>query len=359
MANHPFPQQVYGQAFASQVVPAGTHATMASAQVRPGMAPPLSASMHPGSAPVPSPVPPSPYSLAPGRDEDVALYRDARIAFSHLLPGRPTLAVARPFDPTADVLLELRDAPITVRYKLDVSGRGASSPDLARATAERFSSWRAQASTRVDFANPSWLLAWGVEAAALTSYDVAPAADQDLAHEDLFVLYREGSLLLVTWTYPRNFIDDPTYAAFASVAEATMVWDPNRWEQRGRIWPESAIVRAGMSMPATPKYTEAWRWLRELSLHPDERRRGLEVLSSITSNVGAPWVELQPDALERSRIALVSAFRSPELQAFFRSAFAEVRTAHDLRGLAVLVGRALDTRLPPVRPPQMKHLVRG
>lgn len=294
--------------------------------------------------PRPASMPPASFSLEPGRDEDVALVLDARTGFSHLLPGRPSLAIARAGDPPADATVHLQDAPITLRYKLErPSVQASSAGELARLTAQRFACWRAQAEVAVEFANPSWLLSWGSEAAAVATYDVAPGSNLPM-REDLFVLVRQGMLYVVTWTYPRGFTDDPAYATFASVAEATMVWDPMRWEQRGRVWPESPFVGGGIYAQAKPRCAETTRWLSGLTLPNDERANVLGVLSGIVSSAGAPWVELRPDVLQRSRDAVAAALRGPELQAFVHSAFAQVRTAHDLRGLAVLLGRALDAR---------------
>lgn len=332
MADHTLPLPGYGPVHVSQIVPAGTHAAM------------LGPIGHPPPASVTLPVAQSPFTLGAGEDADVAIFQDARLAFSHQLPGRPALTVARPGDPTADASVVLQDAPVTVRYKLERDpARARSVEEVARLTAERFASWRAQAVQRIDFANPSWLSAWGVDAAALATYDVAPNAAVDArAHEELFVLVRQGLALLVTWTYPRDFADDPAYASFASVAEATMVWDEARWDQRGRIWPASAIVGPGVRAEPTTRYVEASRWMSEVALGPAERARALGILAGISGNVGAPWVALSSDVLARSRAALVSAFRSPEIQMFVRSAFGDVHTAHDLRGLAVLIGRAIE-----------------
>jgi hypothetical protein len=156
---------------------------------------------------------------------------------------------------------------------------------------------------------------------------------------------------VVTWTYPAGFTDDPAYASFASVAEATMIWDPMRWEQRGRVWPESTFVGPGIYAVPKPKHNETARVLSRVSLVNEERSHILLVLSGIVSSAGAPWVELRPDMLDANRQAIASAFRDPELRAFIHHAFADVRTAHDLRGFAVLLGRALDTRHSS-RPPQ-------
>ncbi|MBC7052154.1 hypothetical protein G6O46_24400, partial [Salmonella enterica subsp. enterica serovar Enteritidis] len=106
--------------------------------------------------------------------------------------------------------LYLQDAPIAVRYRLEPpSFPAASAAELARGTGERYVARRAQAPVAVDWANETWLSAWGVEAAAVAAYDVAPSPDAGAARarEDLFVLVRQGVVLLVSWTYPRGFID--------------------------------------------------------------------------------------------------------------------------------------------------------
>lgn len=334
--------------------------------------------MHPGSfapnaapnSPSSRPPPPangangaSPFALSPGRD-DTGLYQDARAGFSHLLPGRPMLGMttARPGEPPCDSAIHLQDAPITIRYRLEPPMLAASSAaELAHATAERFASWRAQNHLNVDRANDSWLGAWGVEAAAVAAYDVAPVdpaspgATAPLLREDLFVLVRHGMVLSITWTYPRGFVDDPAYATFASVAEATMVWDANRWEQRGRVWPDGAFLGPGLFGAPTLRFNESAKQLAAANIFPDERNHVLGILSGVVSGAGAPWVSLAPEVVDGNKRAILSAVRHERLRSFIEEAFTEVRTAHDLRGLAVILGRALDGRrvsssMPPPMP---------
>jgi hypothetical protein len=319
-----------------------------------------SASSAPHAAPAsPSSAPPppggrTPFALSPSRD-DTALYQDARAGFSHLLPGRPTLGTARPGDPPSDAVIYLQDAPITIRYRLEPpSFAAASAGDLARGTAERF---RARASVTVDWANESWLAAWGVEAAAVAAYDVPanPSVGTPPAREDLFVLVRQGMVMLTSWTYPRGFVDDPAYATFASVAEATMAWDPARWEQRGRVWPDSPFLGPGLFAVAKAKYNERSKEVATAAIPPEERAQILNILAGVISGAGAPWVPLAPQVVDGNKRAILSAVRDGRLRAFLDEAFLDVRSAHDLRGLAILLGRALDARrstssLPPPVP---------
>ena len=300
-----------------------------------------------------------PFALTAGRD-DTALYQDARSGFSHLLPGRPVLGMPahRPGDPPADAVVHLQDAPVTIRYRLEPpTFQAASAAELARGTAERFAGWRAQATVAVDWANESWLSAWGVEAAVVAAYDIPASATAagatTLQREDLFVLVRQGMVMLVSWTYPRGFVDDPAYATFASVGEATMAWDFSRWEQRGRVWPDGAFLGPGLFGAPKSKYHELGKLLSSAPILPDERMQVLAILSGIVSGAGAPWVPLGPEVIDGNKRALLAVVKNARLRALVEEGFAEIRTAHDLRGLAIILGRALDVRRTSSLPPPM------
>jgi hypothetical protein len=314
-------------------------------------APAFAGPVPPPAAPMPSSAPPSgPFSLTPGKD-DTALFSDARAGFSHLLPGRPVLGVVglRHGQPPADAIAHLQDAPVTLRYRLTPPELfGPTAAEVARLSAERHASWRAGSVVPVELANSTWLSSWGAEAAVVATYDIAPDA-----REDLFVLVREGLVLVVSWTYPRGFVDDPAYASFASVAEATMVWDPARWEQRGRVWPESAFVGPGLFGRTKPKYGDLVRQLASVALPPAERSQLLAILSGVVSAAGAPWVPLGRDIAEGNKRAILAPLRNERLRAFVESAFAEVVTAHDLRGLAILLARIAEGRSTSSIPPPL------
>lgn len=303
----------------------------------PGAVPPVPFA-SPSSAP-----PAGAFALSPAKD-DTALFQDARIGFSHLVPGRPTLGLVslRPGELPADAVLHLQDAPISIRYHLTPPQVAASTAfEVAIATASRTASYRARSHVPVELANDTWLAAWGVEAAAVASYDVAPPPGAPPTHEDLFVLVRQGLVLTVAWTYLSGFVDDPAYATFASVAEATMVWDPARWEHCGRIWPESPFAGPGLHTVPKPQINEAARLVARAPIAPDERLQVLGILTGVVSGAGAPWVVLTPEIVEGNRRAILAAARTPELRTFVERAFAGVRTAHDLRSLAIVLGRAL------------------
>lgn len=319
----------------------------------------VAAGPTPGTVPGAFP-PPSPFALARGHD-DTALFQDGRAAFSHLLPGHPRFAPAGfdPHGPFADAVVVLEDAPIVLRYRLEPPRVNApTAQDVAHLTAIAEAHARAGAnvaSATVDHANPTWLGAWGVEGAAVAAYDVAPLTpNAPPEREDLFVLVRGGLVLTVRWTYPRALLSDPVYALFASVAEATMVWDPQRWQeqQRARVWPESALLGPGLRAGPLPAPLERTRELAGVQLAPEERAALLGVLSTVVSNAGAPWVPISPAERGAATGLLVSATQDARLHAFVASLADDVRCAHDLRGAALLLARAvLDPTRTSSRPP--------
>jgi len=287
---------------------------------------------------------PPPFGLTPQRD-DTALYQDARLGFSHLLPGRPVLVAPtnREGEPPADAIVNLQDAPISIRYRVESPSFAAQSAgELARVMGEQYASWRTGVSTPADPANPTWLATWGAESASVASYDL-PGGE---LREDLFLLVRQGAVLLVTWTYPRRFVDDPAYAMFSSVAEATMVWDHARWLQTGRVWPQGELMGPGLYGAPRPKYNERAKSLAGAPLLPEEKTRLFAILSGIVSGAGAPWVPLAQDVHDTNRRAILSVVKNGRVRSFVEEAFTDVRTAHDLRGLAIILARGLDAPAP-------------
>jgi len=267
---------------------------------------------------------------AGGADPDVALYRDARVGFSHLVPGRPQLFAVddAPNELASDASLVLEDAPLTIRYRLD----DAREPALV--LARKIAAWRAHAPVVAESAHPSWPRTWGVDDAAVASYDVAIAREP--LREDLFVLVRRAQAYLVTWTYPVRSATTPTYGAFASIAEATMVWDPERYEQRGRVWPKSEVAGPGLSPALDPRLLGTVHTLARTAQREPLRK----LVARVLSGIGPPWVELSPERVASHRDELAK-LADPTL---VHRLFEPVRTAHDLRAVIVFVGRALNAQ---------------
>ena len=58
----------------------------------------------------------------------------------------------------------------------------------------------------------------------------------------------------------------------------------------------------------------------------------------------APWAPVTHEMLQTHANTLTSALPHPELRLFLDGTFPHVRTVHDLRGVALMLGRAVKTQ---------------
>jgi len=288
-----------------------------------------------------------PFAMTP-KAHDVALYTDLRNGFGHLVPGRPQLtpAMPSPGEPPDDTALWLSDLPITVRYRLEGPAFAATSAaDLAGRTAEEHARRRARTGTSpgVELVHPGWLGAWATEAAARASYDLAYVDPMGADREDLFILVRSGSVMRVTVRYPNAAVDVVTRSLFLSAFEATLSFHPERWHQVHALWPESSFLEPRVIPTLRPAREEQVRGLTPmLRVGEAERTSIFRALDEALKNAGAPWLALDAASWNRHRDALLGPVADPRLRAAIEAGFGEVRTAHDLRGLALVAGRAVE-----------------
>ncbi|HEY1957900.1 MAG TPA: hypothetical protein VGH28_19905 [Polyangiaceae bacterium] len=283
-----------------------------------------------------------PFALTP-KASDAALYQDLRATFGHLVPGRAQLTAVQPAwgEPPADAMLWLSDAPITVRYRYEPAAFvAASAADLATRTAQTYAANRAQRAVELIPAD-AWLSTWSVEAAAHAEYDL-PAPDAAGAdHEELFVLVRGGMVMFVTTRHPRAGVDPITLSLFRSATEGSMCWDAQRWQSGTTPWPESTFLEPRMLATLTPYRSDQAAWLaREHGPMSEDERAGIyDALDRVLRTAGPAWSMLDASAHASHRVTLLAAIRESKLRAFVDATFAEVRSAHDLRGLAMMIGR--------------------
>ena len=287
-----------------------------------------------------------PFTLTP-KLCDAALYQDLRATFGHLVPGRAQLTAAPQVwgEPPADAILWLAHAPITVRYRYERAAFVASSAaDLAMRTAQSYGANRTQRAVDVTSPEPGWLATWGVEAAAHADYDLAAPDGAGADHEELFVLVRGGMVMFVTTRHPRAGVDPVTLALFRSATEATISWDAQRWQSGTTPWPESTFLEPRMLATLTPYRNDQSAWLaRESGAIDDDQRAGVhDALDRVLRTAGPAWSVLDESARASHRVTLLAAVRQPTLRTFVDATLAEVRTAHDLRGLAMMIGRATN-----------------
>lgn len=298
-----------------------------------------------------------PASGAPGHD--VAIFTHLTARFTHALPGRPQLTppLAANGEPVTDAVLWLYDLPVAIRYRCEAAAFSATSAtELALEAARRFANWRAQREVEVKAA-PEWHATWRVDGAAHARYDLAVADAIGANREELVVLVRAGMVMHVTIRYPKGALDFVTHASLRSFLWGTLLWEPAG--QGGSPWPQSTFLEPRVATTLVPgRHEQSVELAARLGpTRPDAQRVDPVLLGMIEANgrpvldptdptfeaASPPWMPVPPEQLAIHRATLLEMMPHPELGAFLDATLPQVRTAHDLRGVALMLGRALKS----------------
>lgn len=298
-----------------------------------------------------------PYTAAPV-GHDVVVFNHLSARFTHAVPGRPQLTppLQAHGEPAVDAVLWLYDAPAALRYRCEaLTVSGASAADVAVETARRFASWRAQRAVEPQAAGPDWCVTWRADGGAHARYDL-PAPDSTGANrEELVLLVRAGMAMHVTIRYAKRALDLVTLASLRAMTWATMLWEPMGMVQSP--WPPSAFLEPRVAATLVPgRHEQSARLGASLAVPRAEQDRLEPYVLAMIEGKGratvapaddpfdvpaAPWAIVTPEMLGAHHAALGGALPHPELRAFLDATFRDVRTAHDLRGVALMLGRAI------------------
>lgn len=296
--------------------------------------------------PPPKP-PPAHFALTPTtQDGETALFQDARIGFSHALPGWPqaTAVTSGPGEPPADAMIQFWDFPMWIRYRVEkMTGPAPSAMHVAVDWATRYARNRTRAQLTAAAVREDRLAAWQVDAAATASYPLVQPDAYGATDEDLTVLVRHGTILTVTRRHAGSTQDWVRHAAFRAAVEATMLWNPQRFRYDARIWPPSTFLEAMLPQVLSPGRQAAVPGLAAaMRLPRSEGERLGDVLKKMIESDAPPWQAVTPEDRERWRQAFFLAVATPPVLELLQRGLAEVQTAHDLRGFAVMTGTALS-----------------
>jgi hypothetical protein len=287
-----------------------------------------------------------PFALMPSANGETALYQDRRAGFSHALPGRPRAiqAIPAPYEPAIDTLIDFADVPIFVRYRFDQPQlMAASAVDYAMQAAQTYAAGRVGGQPNVIPARVDQASRWSVEAAALATYALPGPDPFGADFEELIVLVRQATAMAITFRYARAQLDWLRQAFFMSAARATMCWDPQRLHFMPVIWPDGAFLEPSAAGALNAHKEQVLLQIAPAiaALSPPEKEAVSGALGGIIQREEPPWAQATPDVMGQHVGALLGCSQSPHYQAIVQQAAGEVRTMHDLRGLAVLLGRAL------------------
>jgi len=302
---------------------------------------------RPRAAPAPVAPPPPQFALTPTtQNGETALFQDTRIGFSHALPGWPqaTWVPPSPGEPPADAMVQFWDFPMWIRYRVEtMTSHAPSAMHVAVDYAQRYAMHRTRDAIAAGPARDDRMHTWNVDAAAVASYALVGPDALGATHEDLAVLVKHGTVLTVTRRHAGAAEDWVRHAAFRAAADATMLWDPQRFRYDARIWPTSTFLEP-MLLPvllqgrqnALPGIAAA------MQLAPGEGEALGKVLEAMMRNDDPPWQALAPEPRLRWAKELANAVKTEAVAALLRNGLAEVLTAHDLRGFALMTGMALS-----------------
>jgi hypothetical protein len=250
------------------------------------------------------------------------------------------------------------DVPVVLRYRCEtVTVTGPTASDVAIEQARRFANWRTQRDTEVRGLGPDWTMTWRADGASYARYDL-PAADSVGANrEELLLLVRAGMVMTITVRYPKGALDLVSLASMRGFVWATALWEPTPIAQSP--WPQSAFLDARVAATLVPGRHEQSAHLAQRMMLPRSEQDKLEpALLAMIEGKGRPtlapkedpfdvpappWAPITHEQLMTHHHAITAALPHPELRLFLEGTFPHVRTAHDLRGVALMLGRAVKT----------------
>ncbi len=295
----------------------------------------------------PAPPPPAHFALSPTTPGgETALFQDHRVGFSHALPGWPqaTAVPGGPGEPPADAMVQFWDHPMWLRYRVEtMQGPAPSAMHAALDYAARYSAYRTRDQVAPQPAAPERIASYYVDAAAVATYTLAAPDLLGATHEDLTVLVRHGTILAITRRYSGADQDWVRHAAFRAAADATLIWDPQRYRYDAKVWPPSTFLEPMLPPVLLPGRQQAVPGIAAtLKLTQGQGQALAGVLEAMMRNDLPPWSPVPPEARDRWVHSLGQALGQPEIVQFLLQGFADVQTGHDLRGFGLMAGTALS-----------------
>ena len=289
-----------------------------------------------------------PFAFTVTPDGETGGLVDRRTGFTHAFPGypRPLPPPHAPGEPACEAMIGLCEVPVALRYRLDRPQLvAASAADFAGRLAHAYVSGRTPHGAAIGFARPEQLQGWRVEGAALAQYPLPRPDAFGADFEELLVQVSGGFAMTITIRYPRDFRDADWVrkALLASALYASPCWDPHRPPHHvPQIWPPSSFLTPGLSAQLLPHPSAMVATIApSMPQLPAEREALSATLGALVMHDAPPWHVLTPAERAAHAAALGGCSASPAFHAVVQQGLAEVRTMHDLRGFAIMVGRAL------------------
>lgn len=262
------------------------------------------------------------------------------------IPGSPVhLGSLRLGRLALDALVQVQQLPIAVGIRLDRQPAAMQPAALCLAMAQTFARGRSEQPVSIKLADAELLQRWGAAAAGSAIYRLAQSEPSGADSEEIVFLARpsEGEHPPVLWQlvliklFDGRAMDPIRWAMFNSALMGSLRWAPGaRPQPIPSLWPASTWLTAGLNLELPPMRQAQLPELSRLLLgSAGDLTLLTQRLKMLACGNEPPH---QPLDSENCRVlAQFLAVASPgaELSQYWSDRFAEVQTAHDLRGLAL------------------------
>ena len=299
--------------------------------------------------------PPLGLELLPLEGETARLL-DRRIGLAITIPGHPRLlpasAQAGVLEPAYEVQIVLEDVPVSLRYRHNELPEGAQ-PEGAMLVDLYAANRSSRANrSRAQPAPPGQCRVWGVDTAASTIYELA-APDADGTGDDMeeaLLLVRGRMQVMITKRFARARMPWVAWALVNSALAAGIRWDPTAALDASApaLWPTSSFLLPGVrGVVVARRLADATHLAAALAPLRDSMGSLADGFAMLLRGAEAPSHPVTPSV--RDDLAAFfedragNAAGSAQVTRLLLSLLADVRTAHDLRGLAVIGLHALGT----------------
>mgnify|MGYP000087685795 CR=1 FL=1 len=294
-------------------------------------------------------------NFRPTQDWETALYVDWRVGFAQAFPGapQPHPVIFGGGDPVHDAYWVLSDAPMGVRFHLGTPTVSAADAQAgARAQLEAFVTTRGGTDIIPREPTIDQKTGWMVEGAMSATYSLAQPDPFGGDREEAVMLVRTMppshhapahlALMTITMRWPSRALDPFRHALLRSAALGTIRWDPTHPQQQPpRIWPNSTFLEPGVEGKLKGYRDEQIPKLAPAFAMADVEKQALaQEVEKCVTRIDPPWSAVSRGEIEALVFALSSTNANPLFEPMLRSMLGEVRTMHDVRGVALLIGRA-------------------
>lgn len=288
-------------------------------------------------------------------DEDCALLCDRRAGFSVIVPGRPALAAQpgqpgqpgpKPAEPGPDLTVTLADLPVSLQLRSHPPPSMREPRSFLEGFVRAHATGRSPQVVKVRNLEGELLTRWGIDAAASAVYKLSSRFSTSGDSEELLALCRGGHVLTLIKRFSTEPASQVGLTLLGSALSGTLSWHGSPPPAAPpKLWPPSRILLPGLFGRLTAECrARAERLAPTFAMDEDDRAAlGVRIETLLTGSE-APAAVLKSDALLQATRFIAQVCPRPAQEDAVAELLKEVRTAHDLRGAALLLLHILQRR---------------